>query len=86
MDKQFANCFRVTRLKIAVIKCSYFSFSELMYLRNHSFFRCLENLLGFTRIFREIVKSKKPILGHNMLMDLMIWYDKFYRPLPGRKY
>jgi hypothetical protein len=25
-------------------------------------------------------------LGHNMLMDLMIWYDKFYRPLPGRKY
>ncbi|XP_064619923.1 poly(A)-specific ribonuclease PNLDC1-like [Lineus longissimus] len=44
--------------------------------------QCLDKLLGFTRIFREIVRSKKPVCGHNMLMDLMMWYDKFYKPLP----
>ncbi|XP_059149454.1 poly(A)-specific ribonuclease PNLDC1-like isoform X2 [Physella acuta] len=39
-------------------------------------------LLGFTRIFRLLQKSHKPIVGHNLLMDLMFMYDKFYNPLP----
>ncbi|XP_046582765.1 pre-piRNA 3'-exonuclease trimmer-like [Haliotis rubra] len=45
----------------------------------------LNTLLGFTRVFRILTECKKPLIGHNMLMDLMFLYDKFFQPLP-RKY
>lgn len=45
--------------------------------------RFLNNMLGFTRIFRIMVSQKKPLVGHNALMDIMFLYDKFYRPLPA---
>lgn len=44
--------------------------------------RILLSVLGFTIIFRFIVAAKKPLVGHNMLMDLLHLYDKFYQPLP----
>ncbi|KAL8185999.1 UNVERIFIED_CONTAM: hypothetical protein K2H54_061342 [Gekko kuhli] len=37
---------------------------------------------GFTNIFHTLVKAKKPLVGHNMLMDLLHLHDKFYNPLP----
>ncbi|NWI95336.1 PNDC1 ribonuclease, partial [Pitta sordida] len=37
---------------------------------------------GFTHLFQILVKAKKPLVGHNMLMDLMHLHDKFYKPLP----
>ncbi|KFZ53302.1 Poly(A)-specific ribonuclease PARN-like domain-containing protein 1, partial [Antrostomus carolinensis] len=37
---------------------------------------------GFTDLFQTLVKAKKPLVGHNMLMDLMHLHDKFYKPLP----
>ncbi|KAM6355214.1 poly(A)-specific ribonuclease PNLDC1 [Podargus strigoides] len=37
---------------------------------------------GFTTLFQTLVKAKKPLVGHNMLMDLMHLHDKFYKPLP----
>ncbi|XP_069707091.1 poly(A)-specific ribonuclease PNLDC1 isoform X2 [Phaenicophaeus curvirostris] len=37
---------------------------------------------GFTNLFQTIVEAKKPVVGHNMLMDLMHLHDKFYKPLP----
>lgn len=42
----------------------------------------LEDMLGFTRVFRLLKQLKKPLLGHNFMMDLMLIYDKFYKPLP----
>ncbi|TDH65946.1 hypothetical protein CCR75_005440 [Bremia lactucae] len=39
-------------------------------------------LIGFTAVFDVIVGAKKPIIGHNMLLDLMQCYDKFHEPLP----
>ncbi|XP_078394073.1 poly(A)-specific ribonuclease PNLDC1-like [Cetorhinus maximus] len=42
----------------------------------------LEAALGFTRVFRELVGANKPLVGHNMLLDLMYIHDKFYRSLP----
>ncbi|XP_045172310.2 poly(A)-specific ribonuclease PNLDC1-like isoform X2 [Mercenaria mercenaria] len=42
----------------------------------------LEKMLGFTRIFRLMKQLKKPLLAHNCMMDLMLIYDKFYKPLP----
>ncbi|NXL57311.1 PNDC1 ribonuclease, partial [Chordeiles acutipennis] len=37
---------------------------------------------GFTNFFQTLVKAKKPLVGHNMLMDLMHLHEKFYKPLP----
>ncbi|RUS84255.1 hypothetical protein EGW08_008007 [Elysia chlorotica] len=39
-------------------------------------------LLGFTRIFRLLTKVTAPIVGHNLLMDLIFMYEKFHKPLP----
>ncbi|XP_042684765.1 poly(A)-specific ribonuclease PNLDC1 isoform X7 [Centrocercus urophasianus] len=42
----------------------------------------LTSARGFTNLFQIIVKAKKPLVGHNMLMDLCHLHDKFYNPLP----
>ncbi|NXT83094.1 PNDC1 ribonuclease, partial [Zapornia atra] len=44
--------------------------------------RILLSARGFTNLFQTLVKAKKPLVGHNMLMDLMHLHDKFYKPLP----
>ncbi|NWV67413.1 PNDC1 ribonuclease, partial [Malurus elegans] len=56
-------------------------------LENSSYDRCQKKLIllaarGFTNLFQILVNAKKPLVGHNMLMDLMHLHDKFYRPLP----
>ncbi|XP_071596585.1 poly(A)-specific ribonuclease PNLDC1 isoform X1 [Heliangelus exortis] len=56
-------------------------------LENSSYDFCQKDLIlmsarGFTNLFRTLVKAKKPLVGHNMLMDLMHLHDKFYKPLP----
>ena len=45
--------------------------------------RILNEHLGFTRVFRELVRHKKPLVGHNCLMDLLLMYEKFHEPLPN---
>ncbi|XP_022243019.1 pre-piRNA 3'-exonuclease trimmer-like [Limulus polyphemus] len=44
--------------------------------------KMLNKLLGFTRVFRLLKDAKKPLVGHNLLMDLMLMYNQFYKPLP----
>lgn len=39
-------------------------------------------LLGFSRCFEALVASGKPIVGHNVLMDLLLFYHQFCEPLP----
>lgn len=39
-------------------------------------------ILGFTKVFRAMVASKKPIIGHNCLTDFMFLFDKCYKALP----
>ncbi|NXP17984.1 PNDC1 ribonuclease, partial [Scytalopus superciliaris] len=56
-------------------------------LENSSYDHCQKDLIllsarGFTNLFQILVKAKKPLVGHNMLMDLMHFHDKFYKPLP----
>ncbi|NXI45471.1 PNDC1 ribonuclease, partial [Galbula dea] len=56
-------------------------------LENTRYDRCQKELIllsarGFTNLFQTLVKAKKPLVGHNMLMDLMHLHDKFYKPLP----
>ncbi|RMX64499.1 hypothetical protein KXD40_008132 [Peronospora effusa] len=42
------------------------------------------SLVGFTAVLDVIVAAQKPIVGHNMLLDLMQCYEKFHGPLPER--
>ncbi|KAK9512210.1 hypothetical protein O3M35_000679 [Rhynocoris fuscipes] len=42
----------------------------------------IESLLGFSRIFRLLTKIKKPLVGHNLLLDLLIMYNQFHQDLP----
>ncbi|NXA10453.1 PNDC1 ribonuclease, partial [Sapayoa aenigma] len=56
-------------------------------LLENSFDDCQKELVilfarGFTNLFQILVEAKKPLVGHNMLMDLMHLHDKFYKPLP----
>ncbi|PVD31746.1 hypothetical protein C0Q70_07164 [Pomacea canaliculata] len=44
--------------------------------------RLKQSLLGFTRVFRVMREYQKPLVGHNMLMDLLFLFDKFIHPLP----
>ncbi|XP_033102365.1 poly(A)-specific ribonuclease PNLDC1-like [Anneissia japonica] len=45
--------------------------------------RIIDSLVGFSKVFRLICDSKKPVVGHNMLMDLLLMYDKFHNKLPS---
>jgi poly(A)-specific ribonuclease len=46
----------------------------------------LHYLLGFSHIFSLLCSLKLPIVGHNVLLDLMMTYQQFYEPLPGINY
>ncbi|KAI9093447.1 ribonuclease H-like domain-containing protein [Phlyctochytrium arcticum] len=42
----------------------------------------LEQLVGFRKVIDLISASKKPVIGHNMYLDLCHTYQRFYRNLP----
>ncbi|KOC67680.1 Poly(A)-specific ribonuclease PARN-like domain-containing protein 1 [Habropoda laboriosa] len=42
----------------------------------------LKTCIGFSKVFKLLSSCKKPIVGHNMLLDLMFIYQQFYKPLP----
>ncbi|KAK0160853.1 hypothetical protein PV328_008219 [Microctonus aethiopoides] len=44
----------------------------------------IDYYLGFTKVFKLLVTLKKPIMGHNILLDLMFIYKQFYKPLPKK--
>jgi poly(A)-specific ribonuclease len=40
-------------------------------------------LLGFSRFMRLLVDKRVPVVGHNLLLDLMMMFQQFIEPLPG---
>ena len=38
--------------------------------------------LGFSRVVEVIIKAKKPLVGHNMFLDMMFLYQQFIADLP----
>ncbi|XP_055528677.1 poly(A)-specific ribonuclease PARN-like isoform X2 [Wyeomyia smithii] len=43
----------------------------------------LNNMIGLSLVLQELSKSKKLIVGHNMLLDLLFVIRQFFRPLPA---
>lgn len=46
----------------------------------------INKMIGFSSIFKCLTEAKKPIIGHNMIMDLLLMYHHFYRPLPSKAF
>ena len=44
----------------------------------------LESMIGFTKVIRHISQARKPIVGHNCLLDLLKIYKQFHSPLPSQ--
>lgn len=44
--------------------------------------KTLMKLLGFRRVFKLLTSLNKPIIGHNLMQDLMIIINNFEAPLP----
>ncbi|XP_033230635.1 pre-piRNA 3'-exonuclease trimmer-like [Belonocnema kinseyi] len=44
----------------------------------------LDYYIGFSKVFKLMVTLKKPIVGHNVLTDLMYMHQQFYKSLPKK--
>jgi len=42
-----------------------------------------DTLIGFSKFFSLLVEKDIPIVGHNLLLDLMMMFQQFIGPLPG---
>ncbi|XP_020708976.2 pre-piRNA 3'-exonuclease trimmer-like isoform X2 [Athalia rosae] len=46
--------------------------------------RLIDSCIGFSKIFKLLVNMKKPIIGHNIIRDLIFMHQQFYKPLPTK--
>ncbi|XP_057295742.1 poly(A)-specific ribonuclease PNLDC1-like [Hydractinia symbiolongicarpus] len=44
--------------------------------------KIIMNIVGFSKVLQLLSQCKKPIIGHNMLSDLLLLYGKFFQNLP----
>lgn len=44
----------------------------------------IEYFVGFSKVIRAIIEAKKPLVGHNLMLDLLFMYNYFYQPLPRK--
>lgn len=43
----------------------------------------LYKMMGIKHLIKLISKSKKPLIGHNCGLDILILCNQFFKPLPG---
>jgi len=43
----------------------------------------LDKMIGIKYLLKLISKLKKPIVGHNCSLDILILCNQFFKPLPG---
>ena len=41
-----------------------------------------EQEMGFSAVIHELISAKKPIIGHNMIYDIIYLYNQFIDDLP----
>ncbi|KAM6184713.1 poly(A)-specific ribonuclease PNLDC1 [Rhynchocyon petersi] len=78
-----------TMLKDHVVTVTKVSPQHRWYLENTSCEResswkekILLSAKGFSVFFQMLVNAQKPLVGHNMMVDLLHLHQKFFRPLP----
>ncbi|TMW66035.1 hypothetical protein Poli38472_003800 [Pythium oligandrum] len=55
---------------------------ELLAARAKTMRQELDEAIGFSRVIELISDSKKPVVGHNALLDFVYVFSQFYKPLP----
>ncbi len=38
--------------------------------------------IGFSKVIQEMIMAKKPLVGHNMMLDIMFVYYQFIDDIP----
>ncbi|KAJ2414270.1 hypothetical protein GGI10_002497 [Coemansia sp. RSA 2530] len=51
----------------------------------HALNTSIDEARGFCQIIDILSAARKPVIGHNMLLDVMHAYSKFYKPLPATR-
>ncbi|KAJ2860025.1 hypothetical protein GGH94_005765 [Coemansia aciculifera] len=51
----------------------------------HALNASIDDARGFCQIIDILSAARKPVVGHNMLLDVMHAYSKFYKPLPATR-
>ncbi|KAI8320672.1 ribonuclease CAF1 [Martensiomyces pterosporus] len=47
--------------------------------------KCIKEATGFCAVIDLLSAAKKPVVGHNMPLDILHAYSKFYKPLPATR-
>jgi len=68
----------VTKLPTEDDECDQGSNSDLTQEQE----KIINAMVGFSRVFQVLATCEKPLVGHNVLTDLLLTYEKFYKPLP----
>lgn len=90
MQKEFRNQFQDIwtysgKKKVSVIKVTKEQRKEFELREKGELEEELLNYyIGFSKVFKLLVDLKKPIVGHNSLVDLMYMHQQFYKPLPKK--
>ncbi|KAK7871876.1 hypothetical protein R5R35_006456 [Gryllus longicercus] len=71
------GCVQVKKVSTVNRKCLQDNEEESILQEN-----LVKHFLGFSRIFKLLTELQTPIVGHNLLLDLMLMYNQFYKPLP----
>lgn len=50
--------------------------------KQEEFERLFNYEMGFSLVVEELIKAKKPIIGHNMIYDIVYLYNQFIDKLP----
>lgn len=42
----------------------------------------IDYMIGLSRVFQAMVEAQKPLIGHNVFLDILYMYQSFHDPLP----
>ncbi|KAJ1645929.1 hypothetical protein IWQ61_010258 [Dispira simplex] len=70
------------RYSVRLIRASPAKAQEAQDKKMADFQQDVEEAMGFTRVLECLIQARKPIVGHNVLLDLCHIYHQFCDPLP----
>jgi poly(A)-specific ribonuclease len=69
---------------IAIVKSTDEEKYERLHLKQENDLDDLDTAIGFRKVLDLISESKKLVVGHNMMLDMMHTLDQFFHPLPEK--
>lgn len=82
VPKKFPDLYTEHQDRTFIVRKIRVSREEEERLKNEEKLQSLQDAIGVGHVVDWLVKYKKPLLGHNMMLDLMQIYHSFIGPLP----